>query len=108
MWNLSSLTRYRTLIPTLEGEVLTTGPPGKSHGRHLKDVHKMLIEHLLWAPHSHQQNRHSAAVSNGASPTVGKPGTKQLMTQITNCKCDEHYQGEVQGPKRPFQPSPGG
>ena len=30
MWNFSSLTRGRT--PALEGELLTTGPPGKSLG----------------------------------------------------------------------------
>ena len=77
------------------------------------DILKTFIKCLLSAYYglhtvSRQQNRHSAAVSNGASPTVGKPGMKQLMTQITNCKCDEHYQGEVQGPKRTFQPSPEG
>ena len=30
MWDLSSPTRDQTHIPVLEGEVLTTGPPGKS------------------------------------------------------------------------------
>ena len=57
---------------------------------------------------SHPQNRHCTAVINGASSTVGKPGMKQLTTGTTNCKFDEHYQGEVQGPKRTFQPSPEG
>jgi len=31
MWDLSSLTRGQTHVPTLEGRFLTTGPPGKSH-----------------------------------------------------------------------------
>ena len=31
MWDLSYLTRNRTCTPALEGGVLTTGPPGKSH-----------------------------------------------------------------------------
>ena len=30
MWDLSSLTRDQTRIPSLEGGFLTTGPPGKS------------------------------------------------------------------------------
>ena len=30
MWDLSFPTRDRTLSPALEGEVLTTAPPGKS------------------------------------------------------------------------------
>ena len=30
MWELSSLTRNQTYTPALEGEVLSTGPPGKS------------------------------------------------------------------------------
>ena len=77
------------------------------------DILKMFIKCLLSAYYglhtvSHQENRHSTAVINGASAAVGEPGMKQLMTQITNCKRDEHYQGEVQGPKRTFQPSPEG
>ena len=32
MWNLSSLTRDGTCTPALEGEVVTTGLPGKSPG----------------------------------------------------------------------------
>ena len=30
MWDLSSPTRDQTVSPELEGQVLTTGPPGKS------------------------------------------------------------------------------
>ena len=30
MWDLSSPTRDQTIPPALEGEILTTGPPGKS------------------------------------------------------------------------------
>ena len=40
MWNLSSLIRNRACTPALEGEVLTTAPPGKS----LDAVFKYLLQ----------------------------------------------------------------
>ena len=45
-------TRYQTLTPTLEGKVLTTGPPGKYLGRVLTNPLKMGEEQQIqdeWA-----------------------------------------------------------